>query len=139
MKFCSKCGMQLIDAASVCGGCGTCVKADSDGYEDALACSMTCCIISGILLFLGILIALLFSILLGVLLCLGAEIVAVIPNTKVQNIFKKRHYDIADKTALKEKKKILKQQLGESNAAFKFSFVLSAVSLLFLILFAALM
>lgn len=144
MKYCSKCGKEIMDEAVVCSGCGCTVEnkkaaATNQTYEQAIQCSAACSAISVVLLVLGVVTALFISVLLGVVLCLVAEIVAVIPNTRVQKLFKRNNSHITDKKALKAAEKALRKELKQKNKAYAFASVVSVIALIGVIVFALLM
>lgn len=144
MKYCLKCGKEIMDEAVVCPGCGCAVEQKKSAvpqktYEQAIQCSAACCAISAVLLVLGIAVALFVSALLGAILCLAAEIIAVIPNTNVQKLFKKNNSHITDKKALKAAEKALRKELKQKNKAYAVASVVSVAALICVIVFAMLM
>lgn len=144
MRYCSKCGKEIMDEAVICPGCGCAVdnkKAapSNQTYEQAIQCSSVCSAISAILLVLGVVTALFVNVLIGVVLCLTAEIVALIPNTRVQKLFKRNNSHITDKKALKAAEKALRKELKQKNKAYAFTSVVSIIALIGVIVFALLM
>lgn len=143
MKFCEKCGKEIMDEAVICPGCGCEVKAakkekpQAVSYDNCVSNAMTTNIISMILLVVGCLCALLVNVFIGVILCLVAELVAVMPNTKLNKAVKS-NLKGTDKKELKAEVKKCQKELKAKYPAFKFSFVLAVISLVCLILFAAL-
>ena len=142
MKFCAKCGKEVMDEAVICPGCGCAVQQvkqqPKQSYEDAIQNAGTCVTISVILLVLGIAVGLFISVLLGTVLCLAAELVAVMPNTRVQKMFKQNNSHIADKKQLKADEKALRKELKKKNGAYAASFVIAALALVGVIVFALL-
>ena len=138
MKFCSKCGKEIMDEAVVCPGCGCAVgnvvaqKAAS--YDDCIKGAVTTNIISVIILALGVVCALIVNAWIGAILCLGAELIAVIPNSKLQSAFKNNNKTL-DKKELKEKTKQCQKELKAKYPAYKFSFIFAYISLACLIIF----
>lgn len=143
MKYCAKCGKEVMDEAVICPNCGCSVEkkvtVPQQTYEQAIQCSAVCGVISAILLVLGVVAALFVSVLLGVILCLAAEIIAVIPNTKVQKLFKQNNSHITDKKVLKNDEKALRKKLKKQNGAYAFASVIAMVALVGVIVFALLM
>ncbi len=138
MKFCSKCGKELMDEAVVCPNCGCAVEIGKDkapevSYDQAVKGAFTTNIISAVVIVLGVILGFFVSILLGAVLILAAELIALIPNTKVQKALKKNGLKSADK---KEKKAIIKD-LKAKNPAYKFSMILAVAALILLILLLA--
>lgn len=143
MKYCQKCGKALMDGAAFCPGCGSSVggavpvgstvPVTTEAYEEAVSCSLVCVIVSAVLLLTAAAVWWFVSMWLGVILCLAAELVAVVPNTKVQNLFKKNNRHITDKKQRKAKEKALRKELGKRNAAYRFSFIFAAICFVFLI------
>lgn len=144
MKYCSKCGKEIMDEAVVCPGCGCAVEnkkaaATNQTYEQAIQCSSACGVISTILFVLGVVVALFINVVIGAVLCLAAEIVALIPNTRVQKLFKRNNSHITDKKALKAAEKALRKELKQKNKAYAFTSVVSIIALIGVIVFALLM
>lgn len=138
MKFCEKCGKEIMDEAVICPGCGCAVVQKTQvkqvSYDDCVKGAATTNIISGIVLALGVFCALFVNAWLGVVLCLAAELIALAPNSKWQKLFKKNNI-IADKKEFKNKAKQCQKELKLKCTAFKFSFVLAYISLACLIVF----
>ena len=146
MKYCSKCGKELLDEAVICMGCGCAVEQaqvkkninKEMSYNDCVKDAAKTNIISGIILAVGVICGLFVSILIGAILCLVAEIVAIIPNSKVQKMIKAKE-NTSDKKAFKATSKSITKELKANNAAYKFSIVLAVISLVCLIAFAVLL
>lgn len=140
MKFCAKCGKEILDEAVICPGCGCAVamqaSAPKVSYEQAISNSGVMVAVGSILLALGVFVALFVNVFLGAVLCLAAEIVFVIPNTKIQKLFKQNNYGISDKAKLKAEEKALRKELKKSNKAYAAASVLSIIALVCVIAFA---
>lgn len=140
MKYCAKCGKEVMDEAMICPSCGCAVqkekKAAKQTYEDAIRNAGTFVAIGTALLALGIVVGLFVSVLLGAILCLAAELVAVMPNTKVQKLFKQNNSHIADKKQLKADEKALRKELKKKNGAYAASFVIAMIALVGVVVFA---
>lgn len=140
MNYCAKCGKEVVDEAVICPSCGCAVEQKKEiskqTYENAIRNSGTFVTVSVILLVLGIVAGLFVSVLLGAVLCLAAELVAVIPNTKVQKLFKQNNSHIADKKQLKTDEKALRTELKKKNGAYAVASVISIIALVGVIAFA---
>lgn len=138
MKFCSKCGKEIMEAAVVCPGCGCPVTGEATkkeaSYDDCVKAAATTNIISAVVLAIGVLCALFVNVWLGVVLCLASELVAVTPNTKLQKAFKSNN-KAADQKTYKEMLKQCKRDMKSQHAAFKYSFILAYAALACLIVF----
>lgn len=143
MKICQKCGKELMDEAVMCPGCGCAVETKKaevpkESYEQAIAKASTTNIIGIVLLAVGVLCAFFIHAWAGVVLCLVAEIVCLLPNSKVQKLFKQNNVGVTDKKKFKADAKALTKELKSKNSAYKFSFIISYISLACLIVFALL-
>jgi len=140
MKFCEKCGKEIVDEAVECPGCGCAIQNESKlekkevAYEDLVKGAATKNIISAIVIVVGIVCWLFVNMWVGAILCLVAEFVALSTNSKVQNAFKQNGLTGNSKET-KEKKKAIVKELKSKNAAYSFSFVLAAVALVLLVFF----
>jgi len=142
MKYCSKCGKELMDEAVICTGCGCPVQPQSQPkpqrkevpLDDMVKGAATTNIIAAIILALGVCCALLVNGWVGAALCLAAEVVALVPNSKLQKALK-RNYSALDKKAFKEAGKKDIKELKAKYSGFKFSFILAYVALACLIVF----
>jgi len=134
MKYCAHCGKELFDGAVICPGCGCSAEVNAApkkvNYEEAVSGAATTNIISGILLALGIVCALFVNVWIGMIACLAAEIVAVIPNTKLRSAIKQHNHG-ADKQTIKT----VTGDMKDVDSAFKFSFILSYIALACVIVF----
>lgn len=142
MKFCSKCGKELMDEAVICTGCGCAVRSEPKPKEvslDALVKgASTTNIISAIVLVFGIVCALFVNVLAGAMLCLVAELVALVPNSKLQKALKNNYKSLDKKTRKASCSKCTKD-LKSKYFGFKFSFILGYLSFFFLIAFIIMM
>lgn len=150
-KFCSHCGRELMLAAVMCPGCGCMVEQPAPAqnaysapkqaapkaplkpvtYEEIIKNAKITNIISAALLVVSAIVWYLFSIYGGAIIALAAELVALIPNTKLQSQFKRNGLGKANKDEMKAISKDLKAK----NTAFRFSFVIAIIALVCLILF----
>ncbi len=141
MKICNHCGNTLLDEAVLCPSCGCAVKSEfkpkQASYDDCVKGAATTNIISAILLALGIFCALIVNVWIGAVLCLAAEIVALVPNSKLQKALKSNNNGL-DKKALKDIGKKCTKDLKAKYSGFKFSFILGYVAFACLIVFALL-
>lgn len=140
MKYCAKCGKELFDEAVMCPVCGCAVqqekKVAKQTYEDAICNAVTFVAIGAALLGLGVVVGLFVSVLFGAILCLAAELVVLVPNTKVQKVFKQNNSHISDKKQLKNDEKAVRKELKKKSGAYAASFVIAAVALVGVIVFA---
>lgn len=138
MKFCSKCGKEILEEAVICPGCGCAVekeaKAKEVSYDDCIKGAITTNIISVIIIVLGIVCWLFVSMWIGAFLCLIAELIALSPNSKVQKAFKKNGLIGKTKEA-KEKRTAIIKDLKAKSSAYSFSKVLAVIALVLLIVF----
>ncbi len=139
MKYCEKCGKEIMDEAVVCPNCGCAVeqqkpKAKEVCYDDAVKGAATTNIIAAIVLVAGVAIAWFINVWIGVALCLVAELVALAPNSKLQKMLKQNN-NTADKKGFKETAKNCQKELKAKYSAFKFSFILGYISFALLIVF----
>lgn len=138
MKFCAHCGKEIMDEAEVCLGCGCAVEKEATqkaaSYDDCVKGAAATNAVSAIVLAVGVLCALFVNVWIGIVLCLGAELIAVSPNTKVQKAIRNNNRTL-DKMALKETGKQCQIDLKAKHSAYRFSFVLAYISLACLIVF----
>ncbi len=139
MKFCQKCGKEIMDEAVICPGCGCAVEKEIKkaevSYEKCIEGAVTTNIISGFLIIVGIICFLFINTWIGAILSLVAEIVAFLPNSKLRNAFKQSGLNRKSKED-KEKIKAIKKDLKSKNPAYKFSIVLGFIDLVFVVIFA---
>ena len=138
MKFCSKCGKEIMDEAVICPGCGCAVarefKKDEVSYENCLKGTVTTNIVSAVVIALGIVCWLIINMWAGAILCLVAELIALIPNTRIQKAFKQNGLN-GNSKEIKAKKKDIIKDLKSKNRAYSFSKVLAIIALVLLIIF----
>ena len=151
-KFCSHCGKELMLAAVMCPGCGCMVEQPVPQqqvysapkqaapkkaplkpvtYEEVIQNAKITNIISAALLVASAFVWWFFSVYGGAIIALATELVALIPNTKLQNLFKRNGLGKANK----EEIKAITKDLKAKNTAFRFSFVIAVIALICLILF----
>lgn len=151
-KFCSHCGKELMLAAVMCPGCGCMVEQPVPQqqvysapkqaapkkaplkpvtYEEVIQNAKITNIISAALLVASAFVWWFFSVNGGAFIALATEFVALIPNTKLQNLFKRNGLGKANK----EEIKAITKDLKSKNTAFRFSFVIAVIALICLILF----
>ena len=144
MKFCQKCGKEIMDEAVICPNCGCAVenaapaqaaKGATVSYDDAVKGAMSTNIISAVLLVLAIILWLLVNMWIGAILCLAAELVALIPNSKLQKAIKQNGVTGGDKKETKAKQRAIIKDMQAKYPAFKLSKVLGIVALVLLIVF----
>ncbi len=144
-KFCSHCGKELMLAAVMCPGCGCMVEQPAPQqqvhsaprqaapkkalkpvtYEEVIQNAKVTNIISAALLVASAFVWWFFSVYGGAFIALAAELVAVIPNTKLQNLFKRNGLGKANTIEIKAITKDLKAK----NTAFRFSFFIAIIAL----------
>ncbi len=138
MKFCEKCGKEIMDEAVICPSCGCAVakeiKKAEVSYENCITGATTTNIISAIIIVLGIVCWILINMWIGAILCLAAEIIALIPTSKVQKAFKQNGLNGNSKNIKAKKKEIIKD-LKNKNRAYSFSKVLAVIAFVFLLVF----
>ena len=137
MKFCQKCGKEIMDEAVVCPGCGCAVagaiEAKQVNYDDCVKSATTTNIVSGVILAIGFICSMFVNAWIGGALCLVAEILALLPNSKLQKALKS-NLNGMDKGEFKNKAKEIKKDLKSKYSAFKFSFIIAYVALAVLII-----
>lgn len=137
MKFCQKCGKEIMDEAVICPGCGCAVVSPVEtkevNYDDCVKGATTTNVVSGIILAIGLICSLIVNAWLGGALCLVAEILALIPNSKLQKTLKS-NLNGMEKGEFKNKAKEIKKDLKSQYSAFKFSFIIAYVALALLII-----
>lgn len=132
MKFCQKCGKEIMDEAVVCPGCGCSVaeeiKKSEVSYVECLKGVGTTNIISAVITLLGVVCWLLINVWVGVILCLVAEMVALSANSKLLKAFKQNGLSRKSKQD-NMKMKAIKKELKANNSAYKFSMILGIIDL----------
>lgn len=139
MKYCTKCGKEIMDEAAICPGCGCAVGQTAAvtaevSYDNCVKGASTTNSISAVVLALGVACALFVNVWVGVVLCLVAELVALSPNSKWQKTFKSNNSTL-QKNDFKAKAKECQKELKAKYVAFKFSFILGYIALACLIVF----
>lgn len=138
MKYCEKCGKEIMEEAVVCPGCGCAVvkeiKKTEVSYENCIKGAVTTNIVSAVVIALGIICWLLINMWIGAILCLVSEFIALSPNSKVQKAFKQNGLNGNSKEIKAKRKEIIKD-LKSSNRAYSFSMVLAIIALVLLIIF----
>lgn len=136
--FCSKCGKEIMEEAVVCPGCGCAIKkevrAKEVSYDDCVKGAVTTNIITIVAIALGVVCWLLINMWIGAILCLIAEIIALIPNSKVQKAFKQNGL-IGNSKEMKAKRKNIVKDLKSKNPAYKFSKILGVIAFVLLVIF----
>lgn len=138
MKFCSKCGKEIMDEAVVCPSCGCAVEKELTknkevSYDDCVKNAATTNIISAIVIVLGIVTWLFINMWLGAILCLVAEFIALSTNSKVQKAFKQNGL-VGNTKEIKAERKAIMKDLRAKNPAYKFSMILAIIAFILLII-----
>lgn len=142
MKYCVHCGKEIMDAAVICVHCGCAVEkqvaagkqVEEIYYDDCVKNAAITNIISAVVIALGIVCWLVVNMWIGAALCLAAEIIALIPNSKVQKAFKNNGLTGKSKEIRDEQKGIIRA-LKQKYPAYSFSKVLAIIALVLLIIF----
>lgn len=138
MKYCEKCGKEIMEEEVVCPGCGCAVvkeiKKAEVSYENCIKGAVTTNIVSAVVMALGIICWLLINMWIGAILCLAAEFIALSANSKLQMAFKQNGLTGKSKE-VKEKRKAITKDLKSKNPAYKFSMVLAVIALVLLVIF----
>lgn len=128
-----------MDETVICPGCGCAVEKEIKkaevSYEKCIEGAVITNIISGFLIIVGFICFLFINTWIGAILSLVAEIVAFLPNSKLQNAFKQSGISRKSKED-KEKIRAIKKDLKSKNPAYKFSVVLGFIDLVFVVIFA---
>lgn len=138
MKYCQKCGKEILEEAVVCPNCGCAtanepLKPKEASYDDAAKAAKSAFItniICVIVLALAVFVWLFVNMFIGAFLCLAAEITALVPNTRIQKAFKQNSLTKKDKAQKKE----IKKKLRKEYPGYTVSMVLAIVSLVLLII-----
>ncbi len=129
MKVCEKCNKEFNEEIFTCPYCS------QELYENTVKISKTTNIIGIILIVIGIIFALFVDVWVGAIISLIAEMIALIPNTKLTALFKKNNAEITDKKKLKSDTKLLSKELKSKNKNYKYSFLISFIALILMIAF----
>lgn len=139
MKFCQRCGKEIMDEAVICPGCGCAVAKGIEkaeiSYEKCVKGAVTTDILSVVVIALGIICWLLINMWVGVILCLAAEFIALSPDSNLQRAFKQNGLNRKSKED-KEKMRTIKRNLKSENPAYKFSTVLAVIAVVLVVVFA---
>ncbi|MBQ8767805.1 MAG: zinc ribbon domain-containing protein [Clostridia bacterium] len=163
MKICQNCGKELAEEFKYCNSCGAEIEEtnnkevvvsttestgeqstvneyqdiqsveSNDEYISLISKSKTTNLISIGVLVVGIMSLLFINGWLGAVLCFVAEIVALIPNTKIQKLFKSKNPTM-DKKSFKTNLKALQKDLKTKSKDFKTSFIIAIIALVCLVL-----
>lgn len=137
MKFCEKCGKELLDEAVICPGCGCAVEPKIEkkeiSYDDCVKSAGVFDVIGIAALALGVVLWLFINVWVGAILCLVAELVVLIPNSKVQSAFKQNGL-IGNSKEVKLKRKEILKELRSNNAAFACSFIIAIIAFVLLLI-----
>ena len=106
-------------------------------YAKALENSMMFALLGLGSLVLGVLVWFLFSMWIGAILAIGAEILALMPNTLLHNAFK-RYNQNPDRKARNQEEKALRKEMRAKYPGYQFSFILGVacfcVAVVFIVL-----
>ena len=139
MKFCQRCGEEIMDGEVFCPGCGCTVAKEIEkteiSYATCVKIAATTAILSAVAIVLGIICWLLINMWVGVILCLAAEFIALSPDSNLQRAFKRNGLNRKSKED-KEKMRTIKRNLKSENPAYKFSTVLAVIAVVLVVVFA---
>ena len=139
MKFCQRCGEEIMDEEAFCPGCGCTVAKEIEkteiSYAKCVKVAVTTAILSAVAIALGIICWLLINMWVGIILCLAAEFIALSPDSNLQRAFKRNGLNRKSKED-KEKMRTIKRNLKSENPAYKFSAVLAVIAMVFAVVFA---
>ncbi len=143
MKYCEKCGKELFDEAVLCVGCGCPVgngayknynKPKDTSLDQYVWDAGTTNVIALLLLLAGAVLGLFVEDCgyIGAVVCLVAELVALIPNTKFQKEVKGIYWKLP-KSEMKYKAKQSQQSLKSRYPSYRFSFIIAYIALVLMI------
>lgn len=139
MKFCQRCGEEIMDEEVFCPGCGCTVAKEFEkteiSYEKCVKAAVTTDILSAVAIALGIICWLLINMWVGVILCLAAEFIALSTDLNLQRAFKRNGLNRKSKED-KEKMGTIKKNLKSENPAYKFSTTLAVIAMVLAVVFA---
>lgn len=139
MKFCQRCGEEIMDEEAFCPGCGCTVAKEIEkteiSYAKCVKAAVTTDILSAVAIVLGIICWLLINMWVGVILCLAAEFIALSPDLNLQRAFKRNGLNRKSKED-KEKMRTIKRNLKSENPAYKFSAALAVIAMVLAVVFA---
>ncbi len=134
MNYCEKCGKEITNEKIVCPNCGYAVlNSNSEASYDKTVQSSGVFLSIGIaLMALGALIGLFVNYWIGAALLLAAELIFLIPNTKIQNAVKRHNPQITDKKQLKAEIKKVTNEIAAKKLSIKIMKILAVISLILL-------
>ena len=139
MKFCQRCGEEIMDEEVFCPGCGCTVAKEFEkteiSYEKCVKAAVTTDILSAVAIALGIICWLLINMWVGVILCLAAEFIALSTDLNLQRAFKRNGLNRKSRED-KEKMMTIKRNLKSENPAYKFSTALAVIAMVLAVVFA---
>lgn len=139
MKFCQRCGEEIMDEEVFCPGCGCTVAKEFEkteiSYAKCVKAAVTTDILSAVAIVLGIICWLLINMWVGVILCLAAEFIALSTDLNLQRAFKRNGLNRKSKED-KEKMGTIKRNLKSENPAYKFSTALAVIAMVLAVVFA---
>lgn len=131
--LCPNCKNKISDGVKICPQCGCAVTAVNEKasvvYRHAVENAFITDIIGVSIMLLGAVLGFLLNAYLGAVLLLAAEIITMIPNSKLQKAFKNNGLTKSDKDKMKEIMKNLKAECP----GYKISKILAPVALILLI------
>ena len=140
MKFCGKCGKEIMDEAVVCPNCGCAVQPEKAvkevSYDDCVTGASKTNVIAGVILAVGVVCWLFVNMWIGAILCLAAELVALVPNSKLQKAMKQNVPNAKTKEGKVQMKAIV-ADMKKKYSAYSFSKILAIIALALLIIFIA--
>lgn len=139
MKFCQRCGEEIMDEEVFCPGCGCTVAKEFEkteiSYAKCVKAAVTADILSAVAIALGIICWLLINMWVGVILCLAAEFIALSTDLNLQRAFKRNGLNRKSKED-KEKMRTIKRNLKSENPAYKFSAALAVIAVVLAVILA---
>ena len=89
MKFCEKCGKEIMDDAVVCPNCGCAVKSEKPQSANTGEISATGFLVGGIILLaIGVIVGWALNAWIGIIALLAAELIFACARTKIKNSIK---------------------------------------------------
>lgn len=129
MKTCDKCKREFTSEMINCPYCS------QELYENAIKVSKTTNIIAISIIVIGIILALFVNSWVGGILCLIAEIISLVPNTKLTKTIKQNNTEISDKKILQSETKLLSKEMKLKNKNYKYSTPISFIALILMVIF----
>lgn len=131
MKFCEKCGKEIMDDAVVCPGCGCSVKSEKSQSANTGELNTTGFLVGGIILLaIGIIVGWVFNAWVGIIALLIAEIIFACVRTKIKKSIKATDPSI-QKSDIKAKIK----EVESANTGAKVCHILTIVAFIILIVY----